>query len=33
VPLDGAALYALFSSKGHDAFDFSAIIQMIKGKL
>jgi 3-hydroxyisobutyrate dehydrogenase len=28
-----AALYALFSSKGHDAFDFSAIIQMIKGKL
>lgn len=28
-----AALYALFSSKGHDALDFSAIIQMIKGKL
>ncbi len=28
-----AALFALFSSKGHDAFDFSAIIQMIKGKL
>ncbi len=28
-----AALYALVSSKGHDALDFSAIIQMIKGKL
>ena len=28
-----AALYALVSSKGHDALDFSAVIQMIKGKL
>jgi 3-hydroxyisobutyrate dehydrogenase len=28
-----AALYALFSNKGHDALDFSAMIQMIKGKL
>ncbi len=28
-----AALYALFSNKGHDALDFSAIIQMVKGKL
>ena len=30
---EAAALYALFSAKGHDALDFSAIIQMIKGKL
>jgi 3-hydroxyisobutyrate dehydrogenase len=28
-----AALYALFSNKGHAALDFSAIIQMVKGKL
>jgi 3-hydroxyisobutyrate dehydrogenase len=26
-----SALYALFSAKGHDGLDFSAIIRMIKG--
>ncbi|MGO8866827.1 MAG: 3-hydroxyisobutyrate dehydrogenase [Alphaproteobacteria bacterium] len=30
---EAAALYALFSNKGHAALDFSAIIQMVKGKL
>lgn len=29
---EAAALYALFSNKGHAALDFSAIIRMIKGK-
>ena len=28
-----AALYALFSNKGHAALDFSAIIQMVEGKM
>lgn len=29
---EAAALYSLFSNKGHDGLDFSAIIRMIKGK-
>jgi 3-hydroxyisobutyrate dehydrogenase len=27
-----AALYALYSNRGHDGLDFSAIIRLIKGK-